>query len=222
MTRFEMPFPKELLNIWRIASDGSARFSIDFVRVDFAGKMAEATDGSVIIRQKISVPDDAKDFGVAYLNREDLRRVSKIIDGRPLRFVLGNKDGIWFAEGASVRGANLRIFINHGDADLRWPNTGQIYNQPQAPKSVQFVLNQSVLARLCKLAAVTNEESLKFSVPLGGPTQVISATIGIDEGEARFMPMSAGDGKPSIEIIEHSVKSIQEDEKNDGSEEPIA
>ena len=211
MTRIELPYPAQLLAIWMIASEGSTRFDIDYVRVDFASGMLEATDGRAIVRQAFAPTEQAKDCGVFFFSRDDLKRVAKIIDRRPLRFVLAKDGDDWFAEGISTGGANVRIYIAAG-VNVMWPNTEAIYGAEPSEKSVQFVLAQDVLRRLCSIASKTFEESLTFSIPLDGKSSFASLAIGDGEGDVRAMFMKKDGSEHPVKIVELGEPAVSNED----------
>ncbi len=208
-TIFEINYPEPLLRLWRFADHQSIRFAIDFVRVDFKNAFVEATQGSIIVREVLEIPDEWRSFDSALFYGEDLERIFNFYKKRNSRHGLKLvKDGDnWYAQNDLVR---MAIQTNGST----FPNTSEVFN-PQPDRVVKFLLSVDILRMFLKAVDSDDIEScnsVEFSVPLSGGFAIDLSCRG-GKVKARFATMTSGENAGNSIAIEppfETTESTQE------------
>lgn len=196
-TVFEIDYPEALLRLWRFADHESLRFSINFVRVDFQNQFVEATNGSIIVRETLTIPDEWHGFKSVLFYGEDLERIFEMFKKRNSRHGLKLvKDGDnWYAQNDLVR----MTIQTDGSS---YPNTSEVFN-PKPDRVVKFILSIDLLRKFLKAFDSDDIEScnsVAFSVPLSGGFAIDLSCSG-GKAKARFATMaSSSDDGQSIRI----------------------
>lgn len=207
MTRFEMTYPKPLLDAWRVSDSHSGRYDTNYVRVDFPSEVVESTNGRIIVRHRFSKDSDDSDaMGVVYFRRDELKRAARLL-AKDWLFpgVFLAKDGdSWFAKSSKLTVSLVAL------DKVCWPRIEKVCECSDSANSpsVEFCFRHDVLRSLCAIASRSDEGSLKFSIPLNS---VPFAVVDIGEGEASaWLSFAASDSGKSVQITEPQKKGISQ------------